>query len=137
MSIIQGICTSFKRELFQAIHDFDTDVIKVALYTSAADLSAITTAYSTANEVVGAGYVAGGATLTPTVTTNGSTICIDFADVEWPAATITARGALIYNSSKANRAIMALNFGSDRVVTAATFPLRFPVPDTNSAIIRL
>lgn len=141
MAIVQGPCESFLSELLQAIHDFSVDTFKIALYSSSASLGSQTTAYSTTNEVAGAGYTAGGAILTPTLSSdrqNGKFVAlVDFADASWPASTITARGALIYNSSKANRAVWVLNFGSDRVSSASTFPIVFPTPDFLNGIIRL
>lgn len=137
MAIVQGACDSFLYELFGAVHDFTADTIKVALYSNSASLGPETTAYTATGEVTGTGYTAGGATLTPTRSLDNSTAFIDFADVSWPAATITARGALIYNASKSNKAIWVLNFGLDRVYTASTFPLVFPPANYRDALIRL
>lgn len=130
--------TSFKAEILGGIQDLDTDVIKIALYTSAASLDATTTVYSTSNEVVGVGYSAGGNTLaSPTISTSGTTAFVDFADSSWTTATITARGALIYNSSKANRAIAVLDFGSDKTSTAGTFTVQMPANNATDALIRI
>ncbi len=138
MPITQAMCTSFKSELLGGIHDLDTDAIKIALYTSAATLDATTTVYSATNESSGAGYTAGGNTLTgAAISTSGTTAIVDFADTSWTSATITARGALIYNSSKANRAIAVLDFGSDRSSSAGTFTIQFPTPDASNAILRI
>jgi hypothetical protein len=138
MAISQAMCTSFKSELFGGTHDMDTDVIKIALYTSSATLSAATTAYSATNEVSGTGYSAGGATMTGAViTTSGTTALLDFTDPVWETATITARGALIYNSSKANRAIAVLDFGSDKTTTAADFTVQLPAATATAAILRI
>lgn len=138
MPITQAMCTSFKGELLGGIHDLDTDAIKIALYTSAATLDATTTVYSASNESSGAGYTAGGNTLTgAAISTSGTTAIVDFADTSWTSATITARGALIYNSSKANRAIAVLDFGSDRSSSAGTFTIQFPTPDASNAILRI
>ena len=138
MAISSAVATSFKRELLDALHDLDTDTFKIALYTSAANLGAATTAYTTTSEVVGTGYTAGGQTLTtPAVTISGTTVIIDFADPSWPAATITARGALIYNSSKANRAVAVYDFGSDKASTQGTFTVILPAADATNALIRL
>jgi hypothetical protein len=138
MPIAQSLCSSFKQQILLGEHDLDTDVIKLALYTSAADLGAGTTVYSTSNEVVGAGYTAGGNTLTgATVSLSGTTAYVDFADTTWTTATITARGALIYNSSKSNKAIAALDFGSDKTTTAGDFVVQFPTNDASSAIVRI
>lgn len=141
MAISQAMCTSFKVELLTATHNFTTstgDVFKIALYTSSASLDATTTAYTTSNEVVGTGYTAGGNTLTNvTPTASGTTALTDFADTTWSTATITARGAMIYNSSKSNKAVCILDFGSDKTSTAGNFTIVFPVPDASNAIIRI
>lgn len=138
MPITQAMCSSFKQQILLGEHDLDTDVIKLALYTSAADLGAATTAYTTSNEVVGTGYTAGGNTLTgATVSLSGTTAFADFADTTWTTATITARGALIYNSSKSNKAIAVLDFGSDKTSTAGSFTVQFPTNDASSAIVRI
>jgi hypothetical protein len=138
MAITQAMCSSFKQQILLGEHDLDTDVIKIALYTSAADLSAATTAYSTSNEVVGTGYTAGGNTLTgATVSLTGTTAFVDFSDTTWTTATITARGALIYNSSKSNKAVAVLDFGSDKTSTAGSFTVQFPANDSSSAIVRI
>lgn len=141
MAITQAMCTSFKVELMQAIHNFAAsggDSFKIALYTSAATLNAGTTAYTAINEVNGAGYTAGGAALTRVDPTSGGTIAFtDFADVSWPGASFTARGALIYNATDANRAVCVLDFGSDKTVTDGTFTVQFPAADSASAIIRI
>lgn len=138
MAITQCMVTSFKAEILGGIQDLDTDVIKIALYTSAASLDATTTVYSTSNEVVGVGYTAGGNTLaSPTISTSGTTAYVDFADSSWTTATITARGALIYNSSKANRAVAVLDFGSDKTSTAGTFTVQMPANNATDALIRI
>ncbi len=138
MAITQCMVTSFKAEILGGVQDLDTDVIKIALYTSAASLDATTTVYSTSNEVVGAGYTAGGNTLaSPTISTSGTTAFVDFADSSWVTATITARGALIYNSSKANRAIAVLDFGSDKTATSGTFTVQMPANNATDALIRI
>jgi len=133
-SIVQTQTTSFKRELYQAIHNLTTDVLKIALYTASADLNEATTVYSASNEVTGTGYVAGGVTLTGvTVSSSGYTAYVDFANVVFGAA-VTARCALIYNSSKANRSIAVLDFGSDK--TSSNFTITMPSNDASSALIR-
>ena len=133
-TIVQTQTTSFKKELYEAIHNLPTDVLKIALYTASADLNEATTVYSASNEVTGAGYVAGGVTLTGvTVSSSGYTAYVDFADVVFGAA-VTARCALIYNSSKANRSIAVLDFGSDK--TSANFTITMPSNDASSALIR-
>lgn len=137
----QAICNSFKQELGVGTHNFTVttgDVFKIALYTSASTMGAATTVYAVTNEVSGPGYTAGGATLTNvTPVLSGSTVVFDFADASWTTATFTARGALIYNTSKANRAVMSLDFGSDQVVSSGTFSVVFPTADASNAILRL
>jgi hypothetical protein len=137
MSIVQTQTTSFKAELYQGIHDLDTDVIKIALYTANADLNAETTAYSSTSEASGGNYVAGGSILTPiTVNSSGYTAYVGFPNVSWTGA-ITARCALIYNSSKANRSIAVLDFGSDKVSTSGgTFLITMPPNTATEALIR-
>ena len=138
MPITQAMCSSFKQQLLLGEHDLDTDVIKLALYTSAATLSAATTVYSTSDEVVGTGYTAGGNTLTgATVSLTGTTAFVDFSDTTWTTATITARGALMYNASKSNKAIAVLDFGADKTSTAGNFVVQFPANDSSSAIVRI
>jgi len=138
MAITQALCTSFKSELLGGFHDLDTDTIKIALYTSSATLGATTTAYSTTNEVSGTGYTAGGNTLTSaTIATSGTTAYLDFADTTWSSATMTARGALIYNADKSNRAIAVLDFGGDKTSTNGDFTIQFPTADASNAIIRI
>lgn len=133
-SIVQTQTTSFKQELYEAVHNLTTDVLKIALYTASADLNESTAAYSTANEVSGAGYVAGGMAMTGvTIGSSGFTAYVDFADVVFGAA-VTARCALIYNSSKANRSIAVLDFGSDK--TSANFTITMPSNTATSALIR-
>jgi hypothetical protein len=136
------MCTSFKQELMQALHDFDNpggNTFKIALYTSSATLGASTTAYTTSNEVAATGnYVAGGNTLTSvTPTSSGTTAFTDFADTTWSSATITANGALIYNSTNSNRAVAVLAFGGDKTSTNGDFTIVFPVADASNAIIRI
>lgn len=134
--IAQTQCTSFKAECYQGIHDLINDTIKVALYTSAADLSESTTAYSATNEITGTGYVAGGQVMTGvTVNSSGSVAYVSFSNVVWSPAQFTARGALIYNASKADRAIAVLDFGSDKS-TSTTFTLNMPANTATSALIR-
>ena len=137
MSIIQTQTTSFKAELYQGIHDLTTDVIKIALYTASADLNEDTTAYSvgTAGQVVASGYTAGGSQLTPiTVNTSGYTAYVGFPNVSWTAA-LTARCALIYNSTQGNKSIAVLDFGSDKTSTT-TFTITMPANTATAALIR-
>lgn len=138
MAITSTVCNSFKQELFGGVHDLDTDVIKMALYTSAATLDATTTAYTTSNEVVGAGYTAGGNTLTgATISLDGSVAIVDFSDTTWSSATITARGALIYNGSKSNKSIAVIDFGADKTSTNGFFVVQMPAANGTDAIIRI
>jgi uncharacterized protein YraI len=140
MAISQTLCSSFKQQILLGEHDLDTDVIKIALYTSAATLGASTTAYTTSNEVSSSGtnYTAGGNILTgAAVTLDGTTAVVDFSDVSWAASTITARGALIYNSSKSNKAIAVLDFGSDKTSSVGTFTINFPAATAGSAVIQI
>lgn len=141
MAITQALCTSFKVELLTGTHNFTAssgDTFKIALFTSSASLDASTTAYSTTNEVTGTGYTAGGNTLTNvTPTSSGTTAYIDFADTTWASATITARGALIYNYSDSNKAVAVLDFGGDKTSTNGDFTIQFPTADSSSAIVRI
>lgn len=142
MAITQAMCTSFKVELLQGVHNFTAstgDVFKLALYTSSATLGASTTAYSATNEVANSGtYSAGGGTLTNiTPTASGTTALTDFDDLSFTSATITARGALIYNSSDSNKAVAVLDFGGDKISTAGTFTIQFPAATSSDAIIRI
>jgi hypothetical protein len=137
MSIVQTQTTSFKAELYQGIHDLTTDVIKIALYTANANLNADTTVYSTDSETSGGSYAAGGSILTPvTVNSSGYTAYVGFPNVSWTGA-ITARCALIYNSSKANRSVAVLDFGSDKASTSGgTFLITMPANTASEALIR-
>jgi hypothetical protein len=136
MSIIQTQTTSFKAQLYQGIHDLTTDVIKIALYTASADLNEDTTVYSSTHEVPNTGtYVAGGAQLTPiTVSTSGYTAFVGFPNISWTGA-ITARCALIYNSTQGNKSIAVLDFGSDKTSTT-TFTITMPANTATAALIR-
>lgn len=134
--------TSFKIQLLNGLQNFSANTFKIALYTSSATLDANTTAYTTSNEVPSTGnYTAGGNTLsvttTPTNGGSGTTAYIDFADTTWSAATITARGALIYNNSQSNSAVAVLDFGSDKTSTDGDFTVQFPAATNTTAIIRI
>ena len=143
MSITQAMCTSFKQALLDGEMDFSSDTsqtFKIALFTSSATLDATTTAYSVTNEVSGTGYTAGGNTLTISANpaTSGTTAFLDFADTTWSAASITARGALIYKADGAtNPAVAVLDFGADKTSTAGDFTIQFPTADASNAILRL
>jgi Flp pilus assembly secretin CpaC len=136
MAIVQTQTTSFKAQLYQGIHDLTTDVIKIALYTANANLNEDTTVYSATNEVANTGtYVAGGAQLTPiTVSTSGYTAYVGFPNIAWTGA-ITARCALIYNSSKGNKSVAVLDFGSDKTSTT-TFTVTMPTNGPTTSLIR-
>lgn len=138
--------TSFKQQVLEGVHDFRAsggDTFKLALYTNSASFDASTTAYTSVNEVANSGsYSAGGGTLTNVnPTTSGTTAFTDFADLSFTTATITARGALIYNTTPAhtytNPACLVLDFGSDKTSTAGTFTIQFPTADASNAILRI
>ena len=140
MAITQAMSTSFKVQLLNGTQNFSADTFKLALYTSSATLGENTTAYSATNEVPSTGnYSAGGNTLTVSVTptNSGNVAYISFANTSWANATITANGALIYNSSKSNSAVAVLAFGGDKTSTNGTFAVNFPTADASNAIIRL
>lgn len=152
MAITQAMATSFKAEVLLGVHDFRVtsgDTFKLALYTSSANLDATTTAYSATNEVTGAGYTAGGGTLSNLggAVTSGTTGFVDFSDLTFSTATITARGALIYNTTPSalsnaggtltNPAVAVLDFGSDKTSTAGDFTIVFPAAAAATAIIRI
>jgi hypothetical protein len=156
MAITQSMCTSFKAELMLGVHDFRVtggDTFKLALYTSVATLNANTTAYTATNEVTGTGYTAGGGTLTRlgVTTSNGTessgTGFTDFSDLTFSVSTITARGALIYNTTPSalsnsgatltNPTVCVLDFGSDKTSTVGDFTIIFPAPTSTTAIIRI
>lgn len=134
--IIQSQCTSFKLELYEGIHNLLTDTIKISLYTANADLSYATTTYTSANEVSGTGYTAGGVVLAnPVISSSGYTAYLSFNDPSWVGANFTARAALLYNASKSNRAIAVLDFGSDKT-SSSTFTIRMPLNTPTTALIR-
>jgi hypothetical protein len=136
MPITTAICNSYKQEILEGVHT-STDTYKIALYTDAATLGAATTTYSTTNEVVGTAYVAGGATLTGYVSgLSSNTAYITFSDPSWANSTITARGCLIYNSSKSNKAVAAFDFGANVVSVSGTFTIDLPAAGA-SALIRI
>tara|TARA_R100000329_G_scaffold29956_1_gene27649 strand:- start:899 stop:1357 length:459 start_codon:yes stop_codon:yes gene_type:complete len=151
MAITSAICSSFKQELLEGKHDFQTSgngghSFKIALYTSSASLGAATTAYSTSNEITntsGSAYSAGGAALTNTgVGLTSTTAFTDFSDVQYTSASFTANGALIYNTTTdggtgTTNAVAVIAFGSDKTATNGTFTIQFPANDSSSAIIRL
>lgn len=140
------MCTSFKQQLLEGVHDFRAtggDTFKLALYTNSASFTAATTAYTSTNEVGNSGsYSAGGGTLSNVnPSSSGTTALTDFADLTFTSATITARGALIYNTTPAhtytNPTVVVLDFGSDKTSTAGDFQIVFPTADASNAIIRI
>lgn len=132
--ITQCLTASFKEELLKGIHDFDTDVFKLALYTSSANLDSSTLIYTATNEVVGTGYTAGGATLTNLgVTLSGTTAYASWEEYTWSNSTLTTAGALIYNASKANRSVLVLNFGGSYSTSADPFTVTFPAYTSTTA----
>ena len=149
MAITSAVCSSFKQELLQGKHDFDSsggDTFKIALYTSSATLGAATTDYSTTNEITndaGSAYVAGGATLTNAgVSLSSTTAFTDFDDVSYSSASFTANGALIYNTTtdggtSTTDAVCVIAFGGDKTATNGTFTIQFPAADASNAILRL
>ena len=150
MAISQAMVTSFKVEILTATHNFGTaptrgtsaaDVFKLALYTSSATLGAATTAYTTSDEVSSSGtnYTAGGLTLTVSQvpTSTGTTAFLDFDDLTFPSATLTANGALIYNATQSNKAVAVLAFGGDKTSTAGNFTIQFPAAAASTAILRI
>ena len=141
MAIIQTLTTSFKVEVAQALHNFTTgtgDVFKLALYTANADLGASTTAYTTAGEVSGTNYSAGGIALTNiTPSFQGTTSYWSFQDATFTNVTLTTNGALIYNSTNGNRSVAVLNFGVNITKTAQNLVITFPVNDATNAVLRI
>lgn len=136
MSITQTQTTSFKLELYEGVHNFLVDEIRIALYTAAADLGPNTTEYTTAGEVSGGGYTATGQVLTGVVVRSQDTVAfVNFDNATWNPAAFTCRGALIYNASKANRSIAVLDFGSDKTCST-TFTVQMPVAGPTTALIR-
>ena len=142
MAITQAMATSFKQELLEGVHNFKNsggDTFKIALYTSSASLDASTTAYTTSSEVAnGNVYTTGGNTLTRVdPSSSGTTGFTDFADTTWSSATITARGAMIYNDTDSDKAVAILDFGSDKSSSGGDFTITFPAADASNAIIRI
>jgi hypothetical protein len=150
MAITQAMATSFKVQILEGVHNFGSgvvrastaaDVFKIALFTSSATLDATTTVYSSTDEVSSSGtnYTTGGLTLTVSQapTSTGTTAWLDFADVTWASATITANGALIYNETQGNKAVAVLAFGGDKTSTAGNFTIQFPAAAASTAILRI
>jgi hypothetical protein len=135
MSIVQTQTTSFKKELYEAVHNLSTNTLKIALYTGNASLNEDTTVYTTSNEVVASGYTAGGNTLTGvTISSSDYTAYVNFANTSWTAA-ITARCALIYNVTQGNKSIAVIDFGADKTSTT-TFTITMPANTSTTALIR-
>ena len=136
--ITAGLTTSFKREVLLGIHDLDTDVLKIALYTSSANLGPDTTVYSATNEVSGTGYTAGGEVLLNVVVQQGNgTGYATFDDPSWPGANFTTRCALIYNYTQGNKSIGVFNFGTDQSMTNQGFTIQLPADNPETAVIRI
>ena len=132
--ITQCLTASFKKELLQGVHNFDTDVFKIALYTSSSDLSSATTIYTVVGETSGTGYTAGGATLTNLgVTLSGTTAYTSWDSYTWSNSTLTTAGALVYNASKGNRSVAVLNFGGTYSTSDASFTVTFPANTSTTA----
>jgi hypothetical protein len=141
MAITQAVANSFKQEILEGVHDLESggDVFKLALYISTATLGAATTSYTTSGEVSASGqYAAKGGTLqSQQVSLDTGVAIVDFADLSFTGVTLTARGALIYNSTEANKAVCALDFGSDKTATSGTFTIQFPNFTSSAAILRI
>jgi hypothetical protein len=142
MAITQAVPNTFKQQLLQGGHNFTAatgNVFKLALYTSAATLSSATTVYTSTNEVANSGqYTTGGGVLTNISPLVSSGVAfVDFSDLSFTGVTLTARGALIYNTSNSNAAVAVLDFGSDKTATSGTFTIQFPADTTSAAILRI
>ena len=142
MAISTAMCTSFKKEILEAVHNFKNtggSTFNLALYTSSASLDASTTAYTTSNEVSGTGYTAKGASLTRVdPSTSGTTALTDFSDLTFSSSSITARGALIFNdSASGDPSVWSLDFGADKTSSSGDFTIQFPAADASNAIIRI
>jgi len=142
MAITTAMCTSFKKEILEAVHNFKNtggSTFNLALYTSSASLGASTTAYTTSNEISGTGYTAKGASLTRVdPSTSGTTALTDFSDLTFSSSSLTARGALIFNdSASGDPSVCALDFGADKTSSSGDFTIQFPAADASNAIIRI
>lgn len=139
MALQQGQTLSFRSDIVQGDQDLSTDVLYMALYDGFATLGPTTTVYTTANEVVGTGYTAGGVEIenvTINTDVNTNTVYVSFDNVSWPGASFTARGALIYNSTQSNKSIAVLDFGSDKLFTATNNTVTMPVNSASTALLR-
>jgi hypothetical protein len=136
--ITAGLTTSFKREVLLGVHDFSVDVIKIALYTSSADLGPNTTVYSATNEISGEGYIAGGNVLLNVTVQQGNGVgYVSFSNPTWPGTSFTTRGALIYNFTKSGKAIGVFNFGTDQTTVNQGFIIQLPTNNPETAVIRV
>jgi hypothetical protein len=142
MPIQQGLTNSFKQEMLQAGQNLATDTLKMALYTAFSDIGQLTTVYTTTNEVTGTGYTAGGVVMTGvTISTQTTgpdegTVYVDFANVSWPGASFTARGALIYNVTRSNKTVAVLDFGADKIFSSVSNTVVMPENTATTALIR-
>ena len=140
--IQQGLTNSFKQEMLQAGQNLVTDTLRMALYTAFSDIGPLTTVYTTANEVTGAGYAAGGVIVTgvtlntETTGPNAGTVYVNFDNVAWPGANFVARGALIYNVTRSNKSVAVLDFGSDKTFSSVSNTVTMPVNSATTALIR-
>jgi hypothetical protein len=138
MAITQTWTTSFKEQILLGQHDLETDVLKIALYTPSANLGATTTVYSPTNEVSGAGYTEGGQILTNVTVSSGNGVAyVDFDDPVWPGSSFTTLGALIYNSSKGNKSMFVLDFGTNQTTVNEAFQIQMPANNPTFALIKL
>ena len=141
--IQQGLTNSFKRDMFQREQDIITDTLYMALYTAFSDIGQLTTEYTTDNEVTGTGYTAGGVEVTGAVLStqttgpNAGTVYVNFDNVSWPGANFTARGALIYNTTRSDKSVAVLDFGADKVFTSTSNTVTMPADTATTALIRL
>jgi hypothetical protein len=136
--ILQTLTTSFKLELLQGVHNFNTDIFRIALYSSTADLNAATTVYTPTGEVSGSGYTTGGPTIYQTTpASDGTTAYVNFANVSWYLVSFTAAGALIYNASRGNKSVAVLSFGGDKTPSGGVFTVQFPSNTSTTALIRI
>jgi hypothetical protein len=139
MPIQQGLTNSFKQEMLQAGQNLATDTLKMALYTAFSDIGPLTTVYTATNEVTGTGYTAGGVVMTGvtiSTDTQTGTVFVDFANVSWPGANFTARGALIYNVTRSNKSVAVLDFGSDKIFSSVSNTVVMPENTATTALIR-
>jgi hypothetical protein len=140
MAIEQGLTNSYKQDMLQAGQNIVTDTLYMALYTAFSNIGPATTVYTATNEVTGTGYTAGGVVVTGAVLstdTQTGTVYVNFNNVSWPGASFTARGALIYNTSKTNKSVLVLDFGADKIFSSTSNTVTMPVNSATTALIRL